>query len=444
MILALAAALAAGAHAAGLEALHRSAAEVFDGARPAPAAVDASAAPPRFHAARAVTLDTARGRPAFLLFADLDGDGAPELVASQFAGSGPFGSGRVDLYRMSRPGEPASFGRRTVMDGVRFPNAVSAEDLDGDGDADLIVPSGFLACLPTDCGGLAVVENTGAGWTPRRLFERDRYFYHRVLRADFDGDGTVDWLTVGERKGLSGPGESRVVLYPGPGYARAVVIGEGLGSLPVALDMDGDGDIDVASAEYFGAKASFAWLENLGGGRFERRVIDASSGGAIQLSAVPDLFGDGRTIVVGSNHTNTADDPGAPESGVFVFEPGADPRLPWARRRISEGIRSRPSKGPGKQGAPGVFAWGDADGDGDLDIAVHGDGDDRVFLLEQTSPGLFSTHVLAEGMGQGGVAMADLDGDGAAEVAVSSYERDVLAVLSWRRSAPEAVGHRHR
>lgn len=409
-------------------------AALFDGARPAPPPVPAAAsAPARFFAARTVTLDTARGRPAFLSFGDLDGDGAPELVASQFAGSGPVGGGRVDVYRMGRAGEPATFQRRTVMDGVRFPNAVSAEDLDGDGDADLVVPSGFLACLPTDCGGLAVVENTGSGWTPRRLLERGRYFYHRVLRADFDGDGAADWLTVGERKGLSGPGEARVVLYPGPDHANAVVVGAGLGSLPIALDMDGDGDLDVASAEYFGAKASFAWLENLGGRRFERRVIDASSGGAIQLSAVPNLFGDGRTVLIGANHTNQADEASAPESGVFVFEPAGDPRRPWSRRRISEGIRSRASNGPAKQGAPGVFAWGDADGDGDLDLAVHGDGDPRVFLLEQTSPGRFATHVLAEGMGQGGVAMADLDGDGADEVAVSSYEKDVLAVLSWKR-----------
>lgn len=436
----LAGLLAAALSAAPLETLHQEASLSFDGAPSRPPVVAAAAAQPRFHAERVVPLDTARGRPAFLSFADLDGDGAPELVVSQFAASGPFGAGRVDAYRMTRPGDPASFQRRTAMDGVRFPNAVSAEDLDGDGDADLIVPSGFLACMPTACGGLSVVENTPAGWQPRRLLERDRFFYHRVLRADFDDDGVRDWLTVGERKGLSDPGESRVFLYPGPGHARAVDLGAGLGSLPIALDMDGDGDLDVASAEYFGAKASFAWLENLGGRRFEHRAIDASSGGAIQLSAVPNLFGDGRTVLVGSNHTNQADGSSAPESGVFVFEPGEDPRRPWSRRLISDGIRSRPSNGPAKQGAPGIFAWGDADGDGDLDIAVHGDGDPRVFLLEQASPGRFVTHVLASEMGQGGVAMADLDGDGAAEVAVSSYEKDVLAVLSWKRPgrAPRA------
>jgi hypothetical protein len=397
-------------------------------------------APVRLYAEGVTELDTGRGKPAFLKFADLDGDGSYELVVSQFAGSGPFGSGRVDVYRMTRPGDPSSYERETVADGIRFPNHVEVDDLDGDGNADLLVPSGFLACMPTSCGGISWVRRGEGGWEHHRLRQGDGYFYHRVLRHDFDGDGSVDWLTVGEKKGMFDRGEAKVLLFKdGDTSRRPLIIGEGLGSLPIALDMDGDGDIDVASAEFFGARASFAWLENKGGDGWERHAIDRDSGGSIQLSAVENLFGDGRTILVGSNHTNQSDDASQPESGVFVFEPGADPRDPWRRRMISRGIRSRPSNGPAYQGAPGVFDWGDADGDGDLDIAVHGDGDANVYLLEQVAAGEFETRVIARDLGQGGVAMADIDGDGAAEIAIGSYERDLLYIVDYR--AVRGYGH---
>ncbi|MCX5790582.1 MAG: VCBS repeat-containing protein [Elusimicrobia bacterium] len=427
----------------GPEALGAAGRRVFDGARAAPPLEDlgsegvAAQSELRILAAEAIPLDTAGGKPAFLSFADVDGDGSPELLASQFAGSGPLGSGRLDLYRMRRPKDPSSFARETVMADVRFPNDASVDDVNGDGKPDVIVPSGFLACMPGSCGGIAWVERTVSGWAAHRPVTGDRFFYHKVLRADFDGDGVKDWLTVGERKGFNDAGESRVLLFKGkpdgtfeqPGR----VIAEGLGSLPIAFDINGDGRLDIASAEYFGAKASFVWLENLGGGRWERHVIDDGSGGAIQLSAVPDLFGDGRAILVGANHTNQCDDPAAPESGVFVFEPAGDPRRLWTKRMISKGIRSRCSHGPGVQGAPGVFAWGDADGDGDVDIVVHGDGDSNAYLLEQTAPGSFETRVLARNVGQGGVAMADLDGDGKAEIAVSSYEKDKFFIVRWRK-----------
>jgi hypothetical protein len=83
------------------------------------------------------------------------------------------------------------------------------------------------------------------------------------------------------------------------------------------------------------------------------------------------------------------------------------------------------------QAAPGVFDHGDVDGDGDQDLALSGDGDDRVFWLEQSTPGSFTTHVLATGFGQAaGGAVVDLDGDGQAEILFASYETDQLALFT--------------
>ena len=52
-----------------------------------------------------------------------------------------------------------------------------------------------------------------------------------------------------------------------------------------------------------------------------------------------------------------------------------------------------------------------------------------MYWLEQTAPGVFATHVLEDALGQaGGMVIADLNGDGAAEIVVTGYEDDVIYV----------------
>jgi len=59
---------------------------------------------------------------------------------------------------------------------------------------------------------------------------------------------------------------------------------------------------------------------------------------------------------------------------------------------------------------------------------VSGDGDERVFLYEQTEGG-FREHVLEESLGQaGGVKFADLDGDGDQELIMTGYEDDAVFI----------------
>ncbi len=406
-------------------------AEASDGPR---SSLDSSALSTDFEE---TTVDPNPNKPAFISVKDFDGDGSKELIVSVFADSGPLGSGYVNIYHMIRPRDPSEWVKLVLpgSEGVKFPNSISSTDVDGDGDLDLILPSGFLACMPMACGGLNWFEQTAGGWRKHTIVSGSSRFYHHAEFVDLDGDGVKDIVTVGEKKSLFDNGSAAVHLFRGSRNAdrfekAPVYLAAGLGSFPTVLDLDGDGDLDMASAEYFGSQGSFFWIENVDGA-WVRRLIDDQSGKSAQLSFVPGLGKVGKRYAVGSNHTNTADDRTDKESGVFLFEVPADPRQPWPKKSIATGIASRQSGWISKQGAPGVFAWGDIDGDGDVDIAVAGDGDARVFWLRQVSPLQFETRVVAGGFAQGGVAVEDLDGDGRDEIIASSYDANKLEIFRW-------------
>ena len=381
--------------------------------------------------------------PAFVSAADVDDDGTMDLVVSSFGTLGwSVGDGTVELYRHDGAlGGWSSEGLIEDGDGVKFPNQTTLSDLDGDGDLDIVVPAGFFVCevyfWDGPCGGLSWLEQRSSGWTRHDVVPHgDSWFFHGVEVDDLDGDGTDDLVTVGEHMDWLGNGSAKAVWLRGTGgdFSAPVDLASGLGSFPNLRDMDGDGDQDLVGGEYFHDGGGFAWLENVVapsaglGGSWTRHSFDESVGPAMQLKVVADLYGDGREVLVGTNHTNTA--AGDPwESAVYAWDPSD-----FSRTRLSTGIVSDAGSWVAPSAAPGVFGVGDLDADGDLDLAVAGDGDPRVFWLEQTSPGAFTTHVLEDDLTQaGGMAIADLDGDGRNELVVTGYDDDVVYLYEQDR-----------
>ena len=398
-----------------------------------------------------IVVDAFADGPAGAEVADIDGDGDLDLIVNSFGWRGvdptpvQFPPGSLTIYLNGGGGLHDWTPEHVITraDGDYFPNEALPHDIDGDGDLDLLVSGGFFVCEFNlelgPCGALFWLENSGGDWVRRDIVPRGSpHFYHRAEFVDIDSDGVDDLITVAETLD-----DAEAQWFKGTTETNRFdsvprVIGRGGGSLPVVHDVDGDGDMDLASGQYFLGGQSYVWFENLEppstarpSGVWERHDITDAQGRTIQLSVIPNLFGDGTDGWVGSNHVPAPESPDDYEAGIYIMSPPTDPRLPWQQTVISDGIESRPSVGAAFQAAPGVFSWGDVDNDGDIDLTVSGDGDDRVFWFEQATPGEFVQHVLAESFGQAaGGAVADLDGDGDNEVVFTSYETHEVLIFS--------------
>jgi len=180
-----------------------------------PSTASTPAAPPSF---TTVEVTPAANGPAGALPVDIDGDGRLVLVVSEFGerpddvGPTEFPPGALSIYWREGDGlvtdDTLTWHRDVILDeneGLYFPNDITAEDLDGDGDVDLIVPVGFFVCefAPRigPCGALFWLEQTDDGWERHDIVPAgDTRFFHRAIPVDFDGDGVLDLVTVGEQQ----------------------------------------------------------------------------------------------------------------------------------------------------------------------------------------------------------------------------------------------------
>jgi len=327
--------------------------------------------------------------------------------------------------------------------GYKWPNDVVAHDVDQDGRMDLVVGFGFLTCdinpWTDRCGGLAWFSRTESGWEEHVIVPKGSpLFYHKALFLDVDNDGIEDLLAAGESytTPFGGKDNAQFQYWLGLGdgqfAAEPQTLFEGMGSLPSLFDIDQDGDLDIISGEYFSASAQSAvWIEQTDGDtiseRWKKHVMDDTSGPTIQVSMAPDLFGDGEYHALLSNHSNTEKSNPDPDlSALYLLTPTENPTEPWTKSTIFDGFVSDEAS---TQAAPGVFSIGDIDGDGDQDILISGDGDPKVYWMEQDN-GSFIEHVLFENMPQAGVHIADTNQDGMNELFVGSYNKNVVFWLS--------------
>jgi hypothetical protein len=175
-----------------------------------------------------------------LLVVDIDGDGATEIVA------GPNVFHRRD----------GKWERDVVAEGWEW-TRLAAADVDDDGDLELVIAEGDRPYNGDAMGRVAVFDFDGEVWTPTVLHDRLSN-PHSLQIADFDGDGRLD-VYVAEMGLQSDSPRQFVFRNLGDGFEGRVV-GVGVPTHEArAIDIDGDGRVDIVGKSYHPSEHVDVW-----------------------------------------------------------------------------------------------------------------------------------------------------------------------------------------
>jgi hypothetical protein len=354
------------------------------------------------------------GAPESIAIADFNGDGKPDLaIANQSSSSSSV------LQNLTVPGASPSFAARFDVNAGTGSVSVAAQDLNGDGKADLIVANFnsntvSVSLNATPWGrllGFATATNFATG--------NDAHF---IAVHDLNGDGRPDMVIV------NAAASTLSVLFdttaPGAGtatFGTKVDIATGVSPRGVSIgDFNGDGLPDLAIVNTTSSTLS-VFLNTTSPGAatasFAARV-DFPTGAAPISVAMGDFNGDGRPDIAVAN-VNAA------TVSIFLdtMAPGATVATLAAKVDFATGM------------SPVGVVLDDFNGDGELDLAVANNGSNTVsVLLGTTAPGAsiasFAPKVdVATGMGPWGLATGDLNGDGQPDISVTDNGMATVSVL---------------
>jgi len=394
--------------------------------------------------------------------ADIDGDGDLDALSASY------GDDTIAWYE-NDGGSPPGFTNHTVVTNADAARSVYATDVDGDGDVDVLSAS-------LDDDKIAWYENDGSSppaFTDH-VITTSADGARWVHAVDVDSDGDTDVLSASEL-------DNKIAWYPNhtihrsalyPLQACATITDTAAGATSVyAADVDGDGDVDVLSASRDDDK--IAWYENDGGSppAFTSHVITTTADDTYSVYAV-DVDGDGDVDVLSASPYDNKiawyenDDASPPTFSSRVITTTANSaRSVYAADVDGDGDVDVLSASRDDDkiawyendgGSPPAFtshvivtnadgAWSvyatDVDGDGDVDVLSASRYDDKIAWYENDggSPPAFTGRIITTSAdGATSVYAADMDGDGDVDVLSASFSDDKIAWYENDGGSPPA------
>jgi hypothetical protein len=243
----------------------------------------------------------------------------------------------------------------------------------------------------------------------------------RIVAADVDGNGAQDLIVANPGKEpIPQPATgNQISLLRNNGdgtFAAPTSFTTGLGPSVTAGDLDGDGDIDLATANSTDDTVSL--LRNDGLGNFAA-PINFAAGDRPVINAPADLDGDGDLDLVTSNTVTLALGGGGVYTGNTIS----------ILRNNGDGSFTAPETlTVGKGVNEGTAA--DLDKDGDLDVVTANEGENTLSVLTNNGNGTFAAPAtLKVGPRPGSPIAADLDRDGDLDLATANFGSTNVSVL---------------
>jgi hypothetical protein len=314
---------------------------------------------------------------------DLDGDGNADLVVTDANTSAHVALGNGD----------GTFGAFSTITLHSQPKGIAIADLNSDGIPDLAIA--IFGPANTFNGEVAVLIGNGDGsFAPPVFYELGTQQGNRVVATDLNNDGKLD-LAVAIQHGSHPTNGLAVLLGNGDGtFQPAVTSVSGVNATDVAAaDFNSDGKMDLALANSSPLYVVDVVLGN-GDGTFQPATAYSTEGVANTVS-VADVNRDGfADLVVGSSHTAVL-----LGDGTGSFGPAA---VYWIGQSLVGGF-ARVGYFNHDQ-IPDIVGNG-----GSSEIAVAFGRANGVFNAPRVFP-----------IGAYGLDLADFDGDGYADVVVSN------------------------
>jgi hypothetical protein len=245
----------------------------------------------------------AGANPTYAAIGDLDGDGKPDLVITNYHGN------TISVFRNTSTIGHISFEAKVDFGVGNYPMGIGIGDLDGDGKPDLVVVnrnSNTISIFRNTC---SVGTINSSSFAPSINFPTGSYPV-QVAIGDLDGDGKLDLAvtnsnsnSVSVYRNKSSIGEITV-----SSFAAKIDFATGQYPIGVALgDLDEDGKLDIVTENFYGNSVSILQSTSTIGAIVSNSFlskVDLAAGNGPYYVSIADLNGDGKPDIVVANKTD--------------------------------------------------------------------------------------------------------------------------------------------